>query len=218
MSFTYFDLRTKSYKTISSKEILINVLDGPGIAANSNDSRNNDIAKNKVEVAKSFAFIKQKTNLVPIEKDDFLGSGLFYSLVFLPFLAIPFVVIARKKKEAKDSDIVGNKIRKSNTLAKKYLSEAQKHLNNKEPFYVALEKSLHNFLKAKLHIETSDMSKDKIREILGDKNADNQTVTEFISLVENCEFARYAPSTSVSIQQDYDKAIRLISDLEKQIS
>jgi hypothetical protein len=218
MSFTYFDLRTKSYKTISSKEILINVLDGPGIAATSNDSRNNDIAKNKVEVAKSFAFIKQKTNLVPIEKDDFLGSGLFYSLVFLPFLAIPFVVIARKKKEAKDSDIVGNKIRKSNTLAKKYLSEAQKHLNNKEPFYVALEKSLHNFLKAKLHIETSDMSKDKIREILGDKNADNQTVTEFISLVENCEFARYAPSTSVSIQQDYDKAIRLISDLEKQIS
>ncbi len=218
MSFTYFDLGTKSYKTISSKEILINVLDGPGIAANSNDSRNNDIAKNKVEVAKSFAFIKQKTNLVPIEKDDFLGSGLFYSLVFLPFLAIPFVVIARKKKEAKDSDIVGNKIRKSNTLAKKYLSEAQKHLNNKEPFYVALEKSLHNFLKAKLHIETSDMSKDKIREILGDKNADNQTVTEFISLVENCEFARYAPSTSVSIQQDYDKAIRLISDLEKQIS
>lgn len=218
MSFTYFDLGTKSYKTISSKEILINVLDGPGIAATSNDSRNNDIAKNKVEVAKSFAFIKQKTNLVPIEKDDFLGSGLFYSLVFLPFLAIPFVVIARKKKEAKDSDIVGNKIRKSNTLAKKYLSEAQKHLNNKEPFYVALEKSLHNFLKAKLHIETSDMSKDKIREILGDKNADNQTVTEFISLVENCEFARYAPSTSVSIQQDYDKAIRLISDLEKQIS
>lgn len=218
MSFTYFDLGTKSYKTISSKEILINVLDGPGIAATSNDSRNNDIAKNKVEVAKSFAFIKQKTNLVPIEKDDFLGSGLFYSLVFLPFLAIPFVVIARKKKEAKESDIVGNKIRKSNTLAKKYLSEAQKHLNNKEPFYVALEKSLHNFLKAKLHIETSDMSKDKIREILSDKNADNQTVTEFISLVENCEFARYAPSTSVSIQQDYDKAIRLISDLEKQIS
>lgn len=218
MSFTYFDLGTKSYKTISSKEILINVLDGPGIAATSNDSRNNDIAKNKVEVAKSFAFIKQKTNLVPIEKDDFLGSGLFYSLVFLPFLAIPFVVIARKKKEAKDSDIVGNKIRKSNTLAKKYLSEAQKHLNNKEPFYVALEKSLHNFLKAKLHIETSDMSKDKIREILGDKNADNQTVTEFILLVENCEFARYAPSTSVSIQQDYEKAIRLISDLEKQIS
>jgi hypothetical protein len=37
--------------------------------------------------------------LVPIEKDDFLGSGLFYSLVFLPFLAIPFVVIARKKKK-----------------------------------------------------------------------------------------------------------------------
>ncbi len=218
MSFTYFDLGSRSYKTITSKEILINVLDGPGIASTSNDDRTNDVVKNKVEVAKSFAFIKQKTTLKPIEKDDFLGSGLFYSLVFLPFLAIPFVVLARKKKEALDKDVVGNKIRKSNALAKKYLSEAQKHLNNKEPFYVALEKSLHNFLKAKLNIETSDMSKDKISEILNEKNADSATVSEFISLVENCEFARYAPSTSVSIQQDYDKAIRLISDLEKQIS
>lgn len=218
MSFTYFDLGSRSYKTITSKEILINVLDGPGIASTSNDDRTNDVVKNKVEVAKSFAFIKQKTTLKPIEKDDFLGSGLFYSLVFLPFLAIPFVVLARKKKEALDKDVVGNKIKKSNALAKKYLSEAQKHLNNKEPFYVALEKSLHNFLKAKLNIETSDMSKDKISEILNEKNADSATVSEFISLVENCEFARYAPSTSVSIQQDYDKAIRLISDLEKQIS
>lgn len=218
MSFTYFDLGSRSYKTITSKEILINVLDGPGIASTSNDDRTNDVVKNKVEVAKSFAFIKQKTTLKPIEKDDFLGSGLFYSLVFLPFLAIPFVVLARKKKEALDKDVVGNKIKKSNALAKKYLSEAQKHLNNKEPFYVALEKSLHNFLKAKLNIETSDMSKDKISEILNEKNAESATVSEFISLVENCEFARYAPSTSVSIQQDYDKAIRLISDLEKQIS
>lgn len=218
MSFTYFDLGSKSYKTITSKEILINVLDGPGIASTSKDDRTNDVVKNKVEVAKSFAFIKQKTTLGPIEKDDFLGSGLFYSLVFLPFLAIPFVVLARKKKEALDKDVVGNKIKKSNALAKKYLSEAQKHLNNKEPFYVALEKSLHNFLKAKLNIETSDMSKDKISEILNEKSANSVTVSEFISLVENCEFARYAPSTSVSIQQDYDKAIRLISDLEKQIS
>ena len=218
MSFTYFDLGSKSYKTITSKEILINVLDGPGIASTSKDDRTNDVVKNKVEVAKSFAFIKQKTTLGPIEKDDFLGSGLFYSLVFLPFLAIPFVVLARKKKEALDKDVVGNKIKKSNALAKKYLSEAQKHLNNKEPFYVALEKSLHNFLKEKLNIETSDMSKDKISEILNEKSANSVTVSEFISLVENCEFARYAPSTSVSIQQDYDKAIRLISDLEKQIS
>jgi hypothetical protein len=29
--------------------------------------------------------------------------------------------------------------------------------------------------------------------------------------------ARYAPSSSVAIQQDFDKAVLIISDLEKQI-
>ena len=77
---------------------------------------------------------------------------------------------------------------------------------------------MHNFLKAKLNIETSEMSKDKITELLASKNANTATVTDFINLTENCEFARYTPASSGSIQQDYDKAVAIISDLEKQIS
>jgi hypothetical protein len=135
----------------------------------------------------------------------------------LPFLAIPLLVVVKKKKEALDNDVVGNKIKKSNALAKKYLSEAKKHLGNKELFYIALEKAMHNFLKAKLHIETSEMSKDKIREILHTKNAQSETVTAFIQLTENCELARYAMSSESAIQQDYEKAVDIISELEKQI-
>ena len=216
LTFSYFDLSSKRYKTINSGEIVINVLDGPGIAASPNVAQS-EVAKNKIETAKSFAYIKQKTTLKSAEKDDFLGSGLFYSLLILPFLAIPFVVVAKKKKEALDNDIVGNKIRKSNALAKKYLSEANKQLANKEAFYVALEKAMHNFLKAKLSIETSEMSKEKITEILLSRKGNPETVSEFIKLTENCDFARYAPSTEASIQQDYDKAVSIISDLAKQI-
>jgi hypothetical protein len=36
-------------------------------------------------------------------------------------------------------------------------------------------------------------------------------------LTENCEIARFAPATSVSIQNDFDIAIAILSDLEKQI-
>jgi hypothetical protein len=80
-----------------------------------------------------------------------------------------------------------------------------------------MEKALHNFLKAKLNIETSEMSKDTIRTILLERKASEHTVSEFIRLVENCEFARYAPSASGAIQSDFDKAVGLISELEKQI-
>ena len=127
-------------------------------------------------------------------------------------------MLFKKKKEAINSDVFGNRIKMNNRLAKKYLSEAKKQINNKEPFYVALEKAMHNFLKAKLHIETTDMSKSNIQQLLASRNANPQTITDFITLTENCELARFAQSSGTAIQQDFDKAVEIISDLEKQIS
>lgn len=216
LEFSYFDLSTGGYKTIASPNIMLNVLDGPGVV-NSNVNSADATSKTVATPSKSFAFIKQKTDLESIESDDFLGSGLFYGLLFLPFLLIPVLVIVKKRKDTQNADIIGNKTKRANALAKKYLSEAKKQINNKEPFYIALEKAMHNFLKAKLNIETSEMSKDKITEILLSRNANSETVTEFITLTESCELARYAPSTSTIIHQDYDKAVEIISSLEKQI-
>lgn len=217
MHFTYFDLGTGSYKIITSPEIMLKVLDGPDASQNQVAATSSTPNKRTISTTDHFQFIKLKTHLVSTRKKDFFGSGLYYGLMLLPFLCIPFIVIFKKKKEAIDGDVTGNKIRMNNKLAKKYLSEAQKQINNKEAFYIALEKAMHNFLKAKLHIETSEMSKDKISEILLSKNAQSQTILDFINLTENCEFARYAPSSAVAIQQDYDKAVAIISDLEKQI-
>jgi oxygen tolerance protein BatD len=214
LTFSYFDLNSKTYKTIASDPIRINVLDGPMPTSGDQTA---STAKQTVTKSDQFAFIKSKTELSPIKRDDFLGSTLFYSLLFAPFLIIPIIVLAKKKKEAIDGDVAGNKIRQSNKLAKKFLSEASKQLGNKEPFYDAMERALHNFLKAKLHIETSEMSKENIEELLVSKKAQTATVSDFMKLMDNCEFARYAPSTSVAMQQDYDKAVGVISDLSKQI-
>lgn len=216
MSFSYFDLNSGKYKTITSPEIMVNVLDGPspnGTVAENNPS---EPAKMKISGSEQFGFIKLKTKLTNIHKEDFFGSGTFAALMLFPFLCIPLVVAFRRKKEAIDRDVAGNKIRQSGRLAKKYLSEAKMQMGNKERFYIALEKSMHNFLKAKLHIETSEMSKDKIREILLEK-AGSDKVNAFIGLMESCEFARYAPSTESAMQDDYNRAEQLISELEKQI-
>ena len=216
MTFTYFDLGSKSYKTVTSPEIMINVLEGPNAADNSVVTTS-DTKKAAVLSSAQFKFIKLKTDLISMKQSDFYGSTLFYLLTLLPFLCIPIIVFFKKKKEAIDGDVAGNKIKLSNKLAKKYLSEAQKEIGNKEPFYIALEKAMHNFLKAKINIETSEMSKEKISEILLERKANPESITAFINLTENCEFARYAPSTSTAIQQDYDKAVAIISELEKQI-
>jgi hypothetical protein len=216
MVFTYFDLGSRSYKTITSPEIMVNVLEGPNAADNAVAAAPGD-SKKAILSSAQFKFIKLKTELTSMKHKDFYGSTLFYILSVLPFLCIPVIVLFKKKKEAIDGDVAGNKIKLSNKLAKKYLSEAQKEIGNKEPFYIALEKAMHNFLKAKINIETSEMSKEKISEILLERKANPDAITSFINLTENCEFARYAPSSSTAIQQDYDKAVAIISELEKQI-
>jgi hypothetical protein len=215
MSFTYFDLGSKSYKTITSPEIMVNVLDGP-MAENGGAASAAEPQKVRVSGGGQFEFIALKTSLSPMRQPEFFGSGGFYAMMLLPLLCIPLVIAFRRKKQAKDNDVAGNRIRMSGKLAKKYLSDARQQIGNKEQFYIALEKAMHNFLKAKLSIETSEMTKEKIRGILAEKAAP-QTVDDFISLMESCEFARYAPSSDASMQHDLARAESAISELEKQL-
>jgi hypothetical protein len=215
--FSYFDYAAGAYKTLISQEIVISVLDGPSAGDKQDTAQENAVVKNQISNSDQFKYIHLKTKLSTTNKKAFFVSTLFYVLLGLPFLLIPLIILFKKKKEAIDGDVVGNKLKLNTKLAKKFLSEAKKQIGTKEPFYVALERSLHNFLKAKLKIETSEMSKDKIRATLTEKKAQPETIDLFIQLTENCEFARYAPSTTVAMQQDYDKAVEVISELEKQI-
>ncbi|MFT7067051.1 MAG: hypothetical protein ACJAUO_002639 [Sediminicola sp.] len=102
-------------------------------------------------------------------------------------------------------------------MAKKYLSAAKKTLGNKEAFYIALEKALHNYLKAKLKIETSEFSKDKIEALLTKKQIEESSIQDFISLLKNCELARYSPFSEVQMQEDYNRASEVISQMDKQL-
>ena len=216
ISFSYFNPKTGQYNTLNSDEITINVMEGP-------EDTNASIAANKsnqklvVPTGKQFHFIKVKPNLTSIGANYFFGSNKFYAMLLAPLLLIPlFIVLYRKRKE-KEQDVVGNKVKKANRLARKYLSTAKKELGNEANFYIALEKALHNYLKAKLKIETSEFSKEKITSLLSSKSVDIAATESFINLLKNCELARYSPFTDVQMQQDYNKASEVISQIDKQL-
>ncbi|WP_396197721.1 BatD family protein [Flavobacterium sp.] len=213
IAFSYYDLNSKTYVTLSSPEITLDVLEGDGTVVANNTTKNKQ-ALLKKEV---FQYNKLTTAFVAKVKKDFLGSSLFYGLLIAPLLLIPVVVVLRKQKEAKDADAFGNRVRKNNRLVKKYLSDAKKQIGDKVPFYMAMEKALHNFLKAKLHIETVEMSKDNIVELLQQREASVTSITQFMALMNDCEFARYAPATDTAMHNDFDRAIAIITELEKQI-
>ena len=218
ISFTYFDPDKETYNTLTSKEIMIDVLEGPSAGSAANTSGPALSQKHAVVSAGSqFHFIKLQPNLSSIESYHFFGTRSFYLWLLTPLLLIPMAILFGKKREAIASDVAGNKIKKANKLARKFLSKAKRELGNKEAFYIALEKALHNYLKAKLKIETSEFSKDKIASLLFEKKVEAATADGFIGLLANCEMARYSPFSNVQMQQDYNKASEVISSMDKQL-
>ena len=217
ISFSYFDLKTESYKRLTSDEIVLDVLSGPLNNANSNNAAVANNGKQPVLLNKDqFAFIKTSTDFISVNNTAFFKTTAFWSLLLLPFLAIPLAIVIRNKKATRDADVYGNKIRKADKLARKYLSNAKKSLGQKEAFYIALEKALHNYLKAKLHIETYELSKDHINTLLAEKQVEATVIKDFISILESCELARYTPIDIVTMQEDYEKAATTISLIDKQ--
>ena len=217
LSFSWFDLESKSYKTINSGEILLEVSNAPAGAAISSGS-SNSVTKQTVELNQNqFKYIRLSTNLKPVNSGSFFGSWEFWSLLSFPFVLIVLGVLFGKKREALANDVIGNKIKKANKLARKYLFEAKKNIGDQKAFYLTFERALHNYLKAKLHIQTSEMSKERIVELLAERKADPATTKDFIALIESCEFARYTPSSNVEMQRDYENAAQVISELDKQL-
>lgn len=214
ISFSYFNPKTKKYNTIDSDEITIDVMEGP---TDNQIIDNTGVAKVVVPTSKQFHFIKVKPNLTRINVNYFFGSNLFYLLLLGPLLLIPIVILVRKKREKDTQNVEGNRLKKANRLARKYLSTAKKELGNEDNFYIALEKALHNYLKAKLKIETSEFSKEKITSLLSEKKVSDEQIQDFIDLLRNCEMARYSPFTEVQMQQDYNKASEVISRIDKQL-
>ena len=217
IAFSFFNPKTEKYQTLSSGEIMINVLEGPSSGAADITGPISNNKQRVVATGDQFVFNKIKPNLTAINNQYFFGSTSFFLWWLLPVLLIPLAILFGKKREAIASDVEGNKIKRANKLAKKYLSAAKKALGSKDSFYVALEKALHNYLKAKLKIETSEFSKDKIASLLNEKNVDEATREGFVGLLKNCEMARYSPFSDVQMQQDYNKASEVISQLDKQI-
>lgn len=220
VSFSYFDPIAKKYKTLKSNELIVHVTEGPSSNLSSNVSdKANSIEKNLISTSGSnFRFIQLNTTLKPISEKGFFKSQWFYLGLLLPVLFVPIILFIARKKKIQNQDARGVRLRKANRLARKYLVDAKKNITKKEKFYIALERALHNYLKAKISIETSEFSKDKIEKLLTNHQVKSDVIQDFIKLLEHCELTRYAPTTDGAMQSDYQLAVEVISKMDKQVT
>ncbi|WP_026302431.1 BatD family protein [Psychroflexus tropicus] len=217
-TFTYFNPRTETYETLKSEPIAIKVNSDPERPAESQvaSSDRDDANRNVISSKNNFNYIKLNTDLKPKDQSRFFQSPVYWTLFFLPFLSIPFMLIFGKVK-SRETDQTQIQLKRANKLAKRYLSEAKKNIGDSKMFYESLERALHNYMKARLKIQTLDMQKDKIRELLMSKGVSSETISEFLEILKSCEFARYTPTVTADMQKDYQRAAKVISEIDKEV-
>ncbi len=216
ISFSYFDVTSAKYKTIVSDEIVVKVQNGP--VPNQLTEVNKSLSAENVLsfTDNQFKYIKTSTKFISINDLVFFKTFKFWCLLSIPFVFIPIIILIGNTRRKRLNDIEGRRYRIATRLAKKYLSEAKNNIGKQELFYDSLERALHNYLKAKLAIVTSEFSKEKIIELLTDRKVEKNVVSDFEGLLKSCEFARYTPTSDVTIQKDYNKAVKVISSIDKQ--
>ena len=97
---------------------------------------------------------------------------------------------------------------------------AEQHLksNNKELFYIEIFKSLYGYISDKLNIPIADLNKEHISEKLKSRNINDVTIQQLIKTLDNCEYARYAPSAvSGDLKSIYTSTVELITKIENEI-
>lgn len=215
ISFSFFNPDTQSYQEVSSNQIIVRVT--PGATPKQDPTIAQTQTPQPLVIEQRFSYIKLNADLSPSTIAPFFKSKVFWGLLLGPLGLIPLFILLGKKQRSMRADVQGLKLRRANKMARKYLAEARKNKHNKVIFYEALERSLHNYLKARLDIQTTQMSKERITKLLMERKVQVAPVLEFEKLLKSCELARYTPTSDVAIRQDYKKAIDTISLIDKQI-
>ena len=213
ISFSFFNPNTKKYTLINTEDLYVDVTEGEEL-----EIKTSGVQKKVVVLTgKNFRYIQTQSDFETTKSSDFYKSNLFYILLFLPLILIPIVILIDKTNEKRNNDVAGLKSRKAERLAKKYLSEAKKQLGKKEAFYIALERALHNYLKGKLGVETVDISKANITKILESKKTRGDSIKQFIDVLKASDFARYTPVTNTEMEQEFERAKKILVELDKQL-
>ncbi|MGB3947355.1 MAG: BatD family protein [Bacteroidia bacterium] len=220
INFSYFDPEKKQYITLPSPEFNIQVEKGKDEDATANVF--NPRSKEDVKIlGKDIRYIKTNNIELKPKNNFFFGSGLFYTGIATPFLAFIGFLFIRKKSIENNKDIVSVKSRKATKMAKKRLILAEKHLkeNNKELFYIEIFKALYGYTSDKLNIPVAELNKEHISEKLKNNNVTANTTKELIEILDNCEYARYAPSAvSGNLSNIYNTTVELITKIESEIN
>ena len=216
IKYTYYDVNQKKYVTLQTQPLDMTV-------ERSNEAESGPMVisgitrKDVKNLGSDIRFINIKNPGLTDKGTFFVTSPLFVVLtVLLVILAVACWFIFRKIA-ARRADVAGAKNRKATKMAMGRLRLAGTFLkqNLYTAFYEELHKALLGFISDKLNMPAAELSRDRISEALAERGVAQGLIDTFISILDACEFARYAPDAgNEAMMAHYNSAIDVISSID----
>lgn len=218
LEFVFFNPSSRQYETRSTKAFALNVQKG---SDDQNAAVMNSYSKENITmIGKDIRFIKQNTSELKPKGSSFYGTLGFYSVYGLSLLAFAIIFVVNRKKIEESANLALVRNKQANKMALKRLKVAAAYMkaNQSEQFYESVIKALWGYLSDKLSIPVADLNRERASESLLKRGIDQQTVNELMRIIDDCEFARFAPAAySGTMKEMYDGAARVMGIFEKQI-
>lgn len=220
VEFKYFDIQSKTYKTLTTESYNLNVAKGSGSEPSQQVVSNYTNKENVKVLGTDILFIKTGDSDLSVKGKYFYGTTAYYLWYIIPLLLFVTFVIIYRKKAIENANVARVKTKKANKVAAKRMKLAGKLLAEKKvnEFYDEVLKALWGYISDKLSIPVSKLSKDNIESELSNYGVDDELIKEFIDALNDCEFARYAPGNqSEAMDKVYSASIDVISKMENSI-
>lgn len=219
IEYGYYDIAHGKYVTTSTGDIPLSIgkgeeVSGGGVVV---PGTNRQGVRNLTEDIRYIALgdgsLKKKGRF-------FAGSLPFYGILVLLILFFFMSDWYLRRRQAQRADVAGSKNRRANRLARARLKQAETYLSQNlgSAYYEELHKALTGYVSDKLMIPAADLSKETVSGQLRARGVREETVERLSTLIDQCEFARYAPDGGqTQMENQYNEALRTISDIEGQL-
>lgn len=212
ISFVYYDTEANAYRTVKTQPIALTVEKGDGKSTTVDDysqSLPDDILPIKTGEVK----------MVPAG-NHFFASAAYWVCLGISILAFIILLIVFRKRAIDNADVVRMKGKKANKVAIRRLRTASKLMFERkhDAFYDEVLKALWGYVGDKLNMPVEQLSRENISDNLSHKSINQLTIDKFISALDECEFARYAPGDEAgNMSKTYEMAFDAIMEIENAI-
>ena len=214
--FIYFDTESRSYKTIKTEAYTLKVNKGKGGAGQSVSNYSGQ-QQDVQQLNQDIRFIKKGDVDLHQPGDTFFGTWKCWVAYILPFLLFVIAMVLGRKQMKANANVAHLRGKKANKVALKRMKTAKKLLDAHDTgkFYDEVLRALWGYVGDKFNMSQESLNKENIEQSLTSRQVPDEQIQQFMKVLNDCEFARYAPGdVNENMENVYNSAISAISKME----